>query len=529
MRSNFSHLLWALVRLRYRLLWAQARTSSGRIAILLMVYLLVMLVFLFFSLGGFGAAMVGVKLGRGEAIARGVLTSLFVWGIMISVVFGVGPRAAFSDVVLRRYPLTAIGRLTARHLIGLLDPVWFLLVASAIGLAIGFAVLGAGSVFVGLPAALLFIAVSYLATVLLLSLIDRTMQSGTGATVLSAVAFGLLSFSGLAISWLLDPRHVAWLQAVDRVLRFTPPGVAATLLAGSMTAAGAVSAVLLIGWCAALLAALGALERRPPASPSATSAATGWDSFYDRLAGLFGQSYAPLVGKALRYYLRCNRVRFGLVTAPIFAFLGRMMGHGDPKENFLMTLALFSFVGFAGTTAIALNQFGYDGAGIRRYAILPAPFAATLRASSFTALLIGGLMIAPTVVLWALVSGVTVEPRMIVMLLSSGVAGLFFFNALGLWTTVLSPKSVDFRSVLGNQLSVGGNIVIIGGFALVFAAAFTLIRRASFETVLAYWWVLPLLAVLCFGFYALMLQSAGKAAEARREPLIETIAGAGAH
>ena len=438
MRSNFSHLLWALVRLRYRLLWAQARTSGGRIAILLMVYLLVMLVFLFFSLGGFGAAMVGVKLGRGEAIARGVLTSLFVWGIMISVVFGVGPRAAFSDVVLRRYPLTAIGRLTARHLIGLLDPVWFLLVASAIGLAIGFAVLGAGSVFVGLPAALLFIAVSYLATVLLLSLIDRTMQSGTGATVLSAVAFGLLSFSGLAISWLLNPRHAAWLQAVDRV-------------------------------------------------------------------------------------------RFGLVTAPIFAFLGRMMGHGDPKENFLMTLALFSFVGFAGTTAIALNQFGYDGAGIRRYAILPAPFAATLRASSFTALLIGGLMIAPTVVLWALVSGVPAEPRMIVMLLSSGVAGLFFFNALGLWTTVLSPKSVDFRSVLGNQLSVGGNIVIIGGFALVFAAAFTLIRRASFETVLAYWWVLPLLAVLCFGFYALMLQFAGKAAEARREPLIETIAGAGAH
>src|SRR4029079_14506084 len=97
MPHRFLHLLWSLVRLRYRLIWAGARTGSGRVALFFLLYLLLLIFGLFFGLGGFGAAVAGVQLGKGEAIARGTLTGLLVRAIMTSLFFGIGSRAAFSD------------------------------------------------------------------------------------------------------------------------------------------------------------------------------------------------------------------------------------------------------------------------------------------------------------------------------------------------------------------------------------------------------------------------------------------------
>ncbi len=65
-----------LIRLRYQLLWAQARTSTGKWALLALLYVAGISIFLFLSLGGFGAAVAAIKLGRGEQISRwGALSS----------------------------------------------------------------------------------------------------------------------------------------------------------------------------------------------------------------------------------------------------------------------------------------------------------------------------------------------------------------------------------------------------------------------------------------------------------------------
>jgi hypothetical protein len=523
MPGSFYHQLWILVRLRYLLLWAHSRTSSGRTALLLVLYLILMLILLFFSFGGFSVAFAAIELGQEEAVARGVLSGLFLSGIFISIAFGVGPRTAFSDVVLRRYPLSAAGRLAARHLIGLLDPIWIILIGTVLGLAIGFALLGAvSSLFIGLVAAWLFIIANYLTTVWLLSLINRALESGRGATILSALVFVLFSFGGLIAVWLAQLENPLWRSLLAGLLRITPAGTAAALLAGPSLGEGVRNAVLLVAWCSIFAVAVSALERRPPASQALSSMTIPWNNFYDQLARLFGKSYAPLVGKTLRYYLRCNRVRFSLATTPMFAFIGKLMVQNKGEEEFFVTLALFAFVGFASASAVTLNQFGYDGPGIRRYAIFPVSFAAAIRAGSFTSLFIGSLAIAPTLALWVLFSH-PVEARMVVMLLSSALAGLFFFNALSLWTTVLSPRGVDFRSILSNHLSIGGNAVVIGGLILIFALAFIL-RRYTMATVLAHWWVLPLLVVLCFSCYSISERAIGPVAGARRERLIETIA-----
>jgi hypothetical protein len=119
---RFLHLLWSLVRFRYRLVWAGARTGSGRFALFFLLYVLLAIFGLFFVLGGFGAAVAGVQLGEGEAITRGVLTGLLVSAITTSLFFGIGSRAAFSDAALRRFPLSSTERLAVASPHRLFDP-----------------------------------------------------------------------------------------------------------------------------------------------------------------------------------------------------------------------------------------------------------------------------------------------------------------------------------------------------------------------------------------------------------------------
>jgi len=522
------YMLGTLIRLRYQLLWAHSRSKNGRIALLLAGYILGALVFLFFNFGGQAVAVAGVKLGHGEEIARLILSSLFVSGIFTSLALGVGPRLAFSEQVLRRYPLSTAGRFAARHLIGLLDVMWLLLLATALGLAIGFDVLDAGSIFIGVPAALLFIIATYLTAMIVLSLIDRAIQYKGGTTILSTAAFGLLIFASVAVPVLLTRYHFGWPHGLDLALRWTPPGIAAALLVAKAAGTAVALAVTLLGWCVVLGFILRGLERQSPVSQSAGSTAIRWDNRYDRLANLFGRKYAPMVGKALRYHLRSSRVRFTLaITVPIVALVITKMGRGiEPHGIFLIALALFFWAGAASTNVITLNQFGYDGAGVRRYALLPVPFVASVRAASFVSLLIGGLITLPALLLWALFFGPVYEARMWLMLLVSGIAGLFFFNSLGLWTTILAPRRIDFRSIMGNQLSIAGNLILIGGFALVLGTAFVLMKHSNLITVMGYWWVLLLLSAVCLGLYVMSLSLVANVSDAHRERIIKAIAGA---
>jgi len=520
-------MFWSLVRLRYQLLWAESRTSGGRVALFLTVYVLGGLILLFSSLGGFGAAAAGVRMGRGIEIAQVVLGSLFICGVCISVLLGVGPRAAFSDLALRRFPLTPTFRIAARHLVGLLDPFWLLMSASVLGLIFGFAALGSGLIFVGLLGGLLFIITNYLAAVVLLTLIDRLLQVKGGATILSGIVFGLFTVTPLFVFIWEKPY---WPPALGDILQFTPPGAAAALIANPVLVSGIFSVAILALWGVTLATIIGALERRVPISLLPASTKISWGSIYDQLAGGFGREYAPHVGKALRYHLRCNRVRFNLaVTAPMIAFLGKLMGMADPQEVFFITLALFFLAGFGATNAMALNQFGYDGAGVRRYLMLSGAFVKALYAGSFVSLIFGGAVILTGLALWIQFSGVRIEARIIGMLFGSGVAGLFFFNAMGLWTSVLSPRSVDFGSIVGNHLSFAGNLVMFGGILPAFMVTGALAANSTLATVLRYWWILLLLVIFCIGFYIISMKFVAGVLGNRHERLVETIAGAKAN
>ncbi len=248
---------------------------------------------------------------------------------------------------------------------------------------------------------------------------------------------------------------------------------------------------LLAAWIAGLLVVLAAIERQAARPRSAAAAAVTWNNRYDRISSIFGPAMAPLIGRTLRYYVRSNKVRFNYIAAiPILAFLTfSNASHAGPLDYFVRALGAFAVVGFLGTAAMGTNQFGFDSSGFRRYFLLPVPPGAILRASSYTALFLGGTLVVLALVLWLLLAPVPFEARMAPMLLASGVSGLFLFNGLSLWTSLLAPRRTSFETTFGNQLSLAANVLLIGGvLGGVFGVA-ALDQLAGPAVVLRYWWV----------------------------------------
>jgi hypothetical protein len=527
-RADFPRKFLILARLRYRLIWAQARTSNGRMALFFTLYILGGFTFLFFSLGGLGVAQGAIEMGEGESIARWTLTTLFGNGIGLSFLFGLGTRAAFSEESLRHYPLNSEERFMVRHAIGLLDPVWSIVVAGAFGLAVGLAWTGLGSIVTGLPAVVLFVVVNYLATAVLLSIAGIVVGTRTGTALFSALMILLVSFGPLAIASLVAARRFDVWLTIDQLLQLSPPGAAAAMMSGDGSLKILGGAGLLFFWCVALVYILMRLERRPRGARSAVSGIIIRSDFIDNLGKLMSGRYGPLVSKSLRYHLRSNLIRFSLITSPVIVLMGKYLLPWSWQERFfLISLSIFFIMSSATAAALMLNLFGYDNAGIRRYAILPISFADALRAGSMASLLLRAITVFVAFGLWLIFyAGESLTWEMIVMILSIALASLFLFNALGLWTSVFSPKRLIFDAMWNSRLSFGANMVVIIGISAPLWGAIFFGDRIDQDTLTRYWWVSCPILIFCVSFYILSFAAIEGPVKSRRERLINLIAGA---
>jgi len=513
-----------LLKFRYTLLWAQVRTSKGQIVLLFLVYLALLVVALGMVLGGFGAAIAGTQTGNAEETARGLLTGLMTSGVMSSIFFGIGPRAAFSDAVLRRYPLTRLERLAVRHFLGIIDPIWALVLASTLGLAIGLAVLGQASWLWAIAGAGIFVIASYLVAILVLSILNRILQSREGSAALKMIGLGLITFSALGLSWFFERGGIEMLAPIIRAMRFAPPGLAARVITSLSAITALMNLMTLAIWSVLLFLLLYLVESIPEKSASSRVGSIDWNNPFDTIARILGGRYPSLFAKSLRYHLRSNRVRFGLISSPMIALVGKLIAR-DHVTSIEFYFALGFFVAISsGTSAISLNHFGLDGPGIVRYGLLPSSFAAPVRAGSLVAVFLGFLLVAPTVLIWALITDLTVDWRMIAMLFGNGILGAFFFGGAGMLITVMWPRRGEFSSVLGNQLSIGANIFVMGVVLGIFTVSMGL-ARYPLELVLKYWWISIVAALAGLLFYLLMWRVVGALANSRREKLIVQIAG----
>jgi len=511
-----------LIRLRYRLMWARTRSRNGKIALFAIGYFLAVLVAAVLAAGGLGAGIVAIRSGKAESMAQAVLSGLFVNAILGSVLLGFGMNSVFSDAELRRFPLRERERFVARHFLGMADPFWFFILALEAGLVVGLYVFGAYSFWNGAAAVLLLYVCGYLLTRIVGVWIERLMNTRSGSMVVLGLVMALSMAPGMLMPVLR--KHPALKAETFAVLRYTPPfgGAAA------MTHQG-VEALLGLGliatWAVGLAAALVALERRPAARRhSARNREATWSGSVNRLSALFGPRMAPLVGYWLRFYLRNNRFRmlypFSLALAAFLTYNVGQLLH-VPGGLFVAALGALPVVAFMGTSRIALNQYGYVGGGFRRFFLFPTDPAASLRAGSYAAVLLSAAMIPPAAILWAVFAPRPFDPRMALAPVVNAVTVLFGFHGVGLWTTLYGPRRGDYDKSIGNDLSLMGNVAVIGATLACILVPVALRRVASPGN----WWTALPPAALAVAFYAASLRGASAAFPARRERLLAVLEG----
>lgn|SRR5487761_24854 len=512
-----------LIGLRYKLLWARTRSRNGRIALFVVGYLIFVLVLLLLGAGGLGTGMVAVRSGNAETVARIVLGSLFVEMILLTVILGFGLNAMFSDLELRRYPVGTIERRLTRHLVALVEPFWFLGLAMDVGLALGLYIMGVGSFGISLIAVLLLFVSNYLAARVFGVFVDRLMQNKIGSLVLMAAIFGVALAAG-QIPVMLKHNPAMAAEAV-RYLRFTPPFGAAAAITRSNSAAGI---AIIAAWLIGLAAALVALERRPTQRQKLPTTAISFQSFFDRVGAWFGAEDAPLVAQWLRFYARNNRFRtLGLLSLPLLGFITYSFARprGDLDALFIAALGTFPLAGFMAPARFAVNQFGYAGGGFRRYFLLPTDAATALRTGSYASMLTGAPLIVLATIAWAVLAPGPFNARMLFMLVASGIAGLLTFHALGLWTSILGARRGNYNQNLGNDLSLAGNIVYIGGGFACLLTPHLLAKIAPALISPSDWWIAIIPAVVSLAFYIYSLRAAGSLFRRRREQLMAVVEG----
>ena len=111
------------------------------------------------------------------------------------------------------------------------------------------------------------------------------------------------------------------------------------------------------------------------------------------------------------------------------------------------------------------------------------------------------------------------------MLAGCGVGGLFLFNALAIWTSLLAPRPTNFETTFGNQLSLSANVLLIGGSLGCLFGVVALDRMAGPAAVLNYWWVTILAAALAMAFYFYSLRRGAAVFVSRRERLLNALEG----
>jgi hypothetical protein len=520
-------LIGHLIGLRYKLTWAKARSRNGKIALFVLGYTLLLLVGAALGAGGLGAGIAAVKMGKAAMVAKAVLSSVYASAFLWTLMLGFGLNAVFSEAELRRYPLNKRERFVVRHFIGIVDPFWFLILALDLGLVIGLYVFGNVSFPVGVLAVLLLLASNYALARAGGLFIDQLAQTRTGPAIL---LIGIMSISmapGLiAASFKKNP---AALQPVLAALRYTPPFAAAEAITqtGSRAAAGI---AVVAGWLAAFLGAIRLLERNPLRRRAAQSSAVRWRSIHDRIGALFGPSNGPLVAHWLRFYTRNGRFRtLYLMSLPLAAFLaynfGRAGRKGGPADLFLGALGAFPTLTYMGTSRFTVNHFGYTGGGFRRYLLLPVSPGACLRTSSYVSVMLGFGLVPVGVLLWAALAPGGADPRKLVMLVASAATGLFLFNGLGIWSTLLGPRRGNYSSAMGNDLSLAGNVIVftcmLGGLFLPEVLGKIAPALISPE----YWWGPAVAAMAAFAFYLVSLNLGAPLVEKRRERLMAVVEG----
>lgn len=522
-----------MVRLRYKLMWARTRFRSGRIALFAVGCLLLAMLVILLSAAGIGTGIIAIRSGKSQLVVQAVLGGLYVEALLASVLTGFGLSTVFTDAQLRRYPISAMERWITRHLIGIADPFWFLILTLEVGLATGICIMGDLNPLAVSSAVLLqFISNYLLARVVGLG-IDRLVSRNAGSVLLVLLIL-VATFLASALGPLRENNKAIYVASLQ-VLNWTPPfGAAACIAKSGFEAIYGFS--VLVGWVLGLGAVLTYIERLPPHARAAQSGNFHWDNVFDRMGASVDRQNAPLIAFWLRFYWRNTRLRaMYALSLPVTAFLTFAFGKGmgklrvppqpiDPNSTFHVALGAIFVVSFLAMSRFAMNQFGYVGGAFRRFLLLPIDSAASMRAGSRASMLVGGSLIPVALFLWVVFGG-PFDARKLIMLLGSAVTGLFTQHAAALWVTLYGPRKVSYTSSAGNDMSVMANVVVTGGTACALFTPQLLARHLPGAISPENCWVVVPVVSTAILFYVLSLRATSRLFTRKREGLMAVLEG----
>jgi len=305
-------------------------------------------------------------------------------------------------------------------------------------------------------------------------------------------------------------------------LKFTPPFVAAGIMTEASALAALYRLLALLLWCFLFAALLALSGRLPSATPTVAGVRTPWDGPCDRIAAPFGSS-APLVSKTLRYYLRCNRART-LFLMTLLMFLCLLFLHVNPRHadgGLVVAIGMLPFVGWGGAMGMGANAFGFDGSGFRRYFLSPASPSSVLRVASLVPLCLSALLIPLALLCCRHLLVGPVNYVVWAMLVSSALGGLFFFNALAVWTSLLMPGKSEITAAFAREVA-GTKLVALVGIVPLFLSV-ALAGMLGVATLVRYWWVLPVMTVAAACFYFVTLGVGARVLSERRERILSMV------
>jgi hypothetical protein len=548
--------LFTLIWLKWRLLRNSLRSSKA--VVNRAASILGMLVALAISLAvALGLGVIAYALSRPEALdevfrqsaARELPDSAspeFVFFSILGVIYlmwatvplSIGGSKQFDAGKLLMYPITLrklfavdfISELTTLH------SVFALPAALAICVGAGFGTGNlAGALLAAIPITLFGVALSKWLSTVIGSLVRRKRAKGETIVALIGAVAGL----GAAVAGQVAPilfRHAESFRS----LRWTPPGVAASLLVGNTendVVQYAVSFVTLSAYAIALIvasywiarrAALGVSGRRRQKAPVVAETAsvyTGWQLPF------VSAELSAIVEKELRYAMRNAQVRMmalmPLILIVIRAVNSRRWGTTPTAPNDFLTYGsgllatggvLYVFLILAG---LSCNQFAFEEGGMRTLILSPVDRRKILLGKNIALMVLALIFSLVLLVLNAIVFG-DLNVADLLFILLSFIIFAAISSTIGNWLSIRFPKRMRF----GKRLNVSGvaglllvPMVIVMSTPPLAATLIGYFTRNFFYEYLA----LVILALMSVGFYFLVINLHGRTLARREIDILEAV------
>ncbi|MDT5271169.1 MAG: type transport system permease protein [Acidobacteriota bacterium] len=544
-------LKWTLVRNSLR----SRRAVAGRVAAALGVVAGLTLSCAAAFGVGVGAYFISAHAGRWDAqelsaafaVLLFIFTTLFLMWALMPLALGGGNRFEPSRMLL--YPVS-LGRLFAFDFLSDLTGLTSVFVVpSLVALCVGVG-LGRGNFWAGLAVAFVAVAFGLSFSKLLSVGVGALMRSRRtrGETALAIVG-AVLALMGVLMGQLMPyiQRHADSLGAT----RWTPPGAAAHALARGLFAgdsgALAVSTLTLAAYavvCTLLayrvarrtaLGVGGGKARRKAALSAETAPHAGRGKAYAGWQLPFvSQEFSALFEKEVRYAMRNAQLRVMAVMAMALTIVLRLGPAGAGSRRMWSGLtpyaegagAVFSVIYiFMLVSPISTNLFGYDGAGMRALVLSPVSRQTMLLAKNAAATLISLLLVAVGVGVGGFFLGDLTAPVLLFALLAF-VTTAALFAPFGNWLSLQFPKRVQFGKRM-NRSGVAGLMLVPIFFVLLLPPAAAVVAAHFAASYVVKYVILAAFALLCIGFYALILPRQGRTLERRELEVLEAVTGRG--